>query len=190
MDVKSLSNTQLIAFAFGVGSAKAEESEKLFFPARGECFAMDSGVESLRERLVAAVEIDRRMALVEMEDVSSPEAAKTMLRRAIVAQQHESFWVVFMDAQNRVISTRELSIGTVSQCSVYPREIVKSALKCNASAVILAHNHPSGNSTPSRADEVLTKTIKAALVLVDVRVLDHFIVTRNEMCSMATMGLI
>ena len=97
--------------------------------------------------------------------------------------------MVFLDAQNRVIATEELFRGTLTQTSVYPREVVIEALAKNAAAVILCHNHPSGSTTPSRADEALTQTLKAALVLVDVRVLDHLIVAPGEVFSFAEHGL-
>ena len=97
--------------------------------------------------------------------------------------------MLFLDAQHRVIETEEMFRGTLTQTSVYPREVVKAALTHNAAAVILAHNHPSGSTTPSRADELLTQTLKAALTLVDVRVLDHMVVTTGEVLSMAERGL-
>ena len=97
---------------------------------------------------------------------------------------------MFLDTQYRVIETLEMFRGTLSQTSVYPREVVIEALARNAAAVILAHNHPSGHAEPSRADEMLTRTLKSALALVDVRVLDHFIVTRSGVVSMAERGLV
>jgi DNA repair protein RadC len=103
---------------------------------------------------------------------------------------HEVFAVLFLDSQNRLIALEELFRGTLNQTSVYPREVVLRALHHHAAAVVLAHNHPSGEARPSRADETLTQTLKAALALVDVRVLDHFVVTRTQACSMAEMGLV
>jgi DNA repair protein RadC len=97
---------------------------------------------------------------------------------------------MFLDAQNRVIEFKELFAGTLAQTSVYPREVVREALRLNAAAVILSHNHPSGETRPSRADEVLTSTLKTALALVDVRVLDHIITAGGESLSMAEKGLI
>ena len=97
---------------------------------------------------------------------------------------------MFLDSQNRVIETLEMFRGTLTQTSVYPREVVIEALARNAAAVILTHNHPSGHPEPSRADEALTQTLKSALALVDVRVLDHFIVTRSAVVSLAEMGLL
>ena len=93
-------------------------------------------------------------------------------------------------ANDHVIELQQMFRGTVTQTSVYPREVVKASLALNAAAVILAHNHPSGAAEPSRADEFLTQTLKTALALVDVRVLDHFIVTRHRVASMAEMGLV
>jgi len=98
--------------------------------------------------------------------------------------------VLFLDSQNRMLAMEELFRGTLSQTSVYPREVVLRALHHQAAAVVLAHNHPSGVAEPSRADEVLTQTLKSALAMVDVRVLDHFIVTRERAASMAEMGLV
>ena len=103
---------------------------------------------------------------------------------------HEVFVVIFLDAQNRVLSVEELFRGTLTQTAVYPREIVKAALRHNAAAVLLAHNHPSGISEPSRADELLTQTLKRALALVDVSVLDHFVVAGGSALSFAERGLL
>ena len=104
--------------------------------------------------------------------------------------EHEVFSVVFLDAQHRVIELRQMFRGTVTQTSVYPREVVKEALQLNAAAVILAHNHPSGVPEPSRADEFPTQSLKSALQLVDVRVLDHLVVTATAVVSFAERGLI
>lgn len=122
--------------------------------------------------------------------LASPDAVKDYLRLRLAPKDHEIFAVMFLDAQHRVIEFEEMFRGTLTQTSVYPREVVKAALAHNAAAVILAHNHPSGSVTPSRADEALTHTLKAALALVDVRVLDHMVVTVGEVLSMAETGLI
>ena len=106
----------------------------------------------------------------------SPKAVRDFLRLKLGALEHEAFGVVWLDSQNRVIAHGELFRGTLTQTSVYPREVVKEALACNAGAAILYHNHPSGLGDPSHADQALTTTLKQALALVDVRVLDHFIV--------------
>ncbi len=125
----------------------------------------------------------------ETDVLAAPNAVKDYLRLTLATRPHEVFAVVFLDAQNRVIATEEMFRGTLTQTSVYPREVVIEALAKNAAAVILCHNHPSGSTTPSRADEALTQTLKAALVLVDVRVLDHLIVTPGEVFSFAEHGL-
>ena len=106
----------------------------------------------------------------------SPKAVRDFLRLKLGALEYEAFGVVWLDSQNRVIDHGELFRGTLTQTSVYPREVVKAALACNAGAAILYHNHPSGLGDPSHADQALTTTLKQALALVDVRVLDHFIV--------------
>jgi DNA repair protein RadC len=122
--------------------------------------------------------------------LSSPQDVKDYLRLAIGLLEHEVFCVVFLDAQHRVIELRQMFRGTVTQTSVYPREVVKESLELNAAAVILAHNHPSGVPEPSRADEFLTQALKTALQLVDVRVLDHLVVTANATVSFAERGLL
>ncbi len=122
--------------------------------------------------------------------MSSPQAVRDHLRLQLGMLEHEVFCVLFLDAQHRIIELRQMFRGTVSQTSVYPREVVKEALSLNAAAVILAHNHPSGSVEPSRADEFLTQTLKAALALVDVRVLDHVVVAGADVCSFAERGLV
>jgi DNA repair protein RadC len=103
---------------------------------------------------------------------------------------HEVFSVIFVDAQHRLIAFEQMFRGTLGQTSVYPREVVKRALELNSGAVILAHNHPSGSTEPSRADEYLTQTLKSALALVDVRVLDHVVVSCEGCMSFAERGLL
>lgn len=122
--------------------------------------------------------------------MSSPQAEKDHLRLEIGVLEHEVFCVLFLDAQYRIIELKQMFRGTVTQTSVYPREVVKTALALNSAAVILAHNHPSGAAEPSRADEFLTQTLKTALALVDVRVLDHFVVGGAEVRSFAELGLL
>ena len=122
--------------------------------------------------------------------MQSPQALRDWLRLHCAGLQHEVFIVLFLDSQNRLLSAAEMFRGTLAQTSVYPREVVKSALQRNAAAVVLAHNHPSGSAEPSRADEHLTQTLKAALALVDVRILDHFVVAGDRATSFAERGLI
>lgn len=122
--------------------------------------------------------------------MSSPQAVKDYLCVQIGVLEHEVFTVIFLDAQHRLIALKEMFRGTVTQTSVYPREVVKESLALNAAAVILAHNHPSGAAEPSRADECLTQTLKTALALIDVRVLDHLVVAGAEVSSFAERGLL
>lgn len=121
---------------------------------------------------------------------SSPDAVKQYLRLQIADLPHEVFCVLFLDVQNRLLAFEEMFRGTLTQTSVYPREVALSALKHQASAVVLSHNHPSGTAQPSRADEMLTQTLKTTLALIDVRVLDHIIVAPGEALSMAERGLL
>lgn len=144
-------------------------------------------------QLQAAVELTRRALDQEMrgaDNLSSPDAVRRYLRLLLERRRVEVFVGLFLDAQNRLIAARELFSGTLTQTSVYPREVVKSALSHNAASVIFAHNHPSGVAEPSRADENLTQALKQALALVDVRVLDHFIVGQGSMMSFAERGLL
>jgi len=124
------------------------------------------------------------------DHLGSPRAVRDYLRLLLGGKEHEVFTVVFLDAQNRVLCCDEMFRGTLTQTSVYPREIVKRALAINAAAAIFAHNHPSGVAEPSRADELLTQTLKTALSLVDVKVLDHFVVAAGDMTSFAERGLL
>ena len=138
----------------------------------------------------AALEILRKQMRQRGAALSSPSAVRDYLRLNLATLEHEAFWCVWLDAQNRVISAEENFRGTLCQTSVYPREILKKGLLFNAGAVIFAHNHPSGIAEPSHADECLTQTLKQALALVDIRVLDHFIIGHDSVMSFAEKGLI
>ena len=122
--------------------------------------------------------------------LSAPSVVRDYLRLRLADRDHEVFAVVFLDTHMRVIETVELFRGTLGQTSVYPREVVVEALRRNAAAVVLAHNHPSGQVEPSRADEMLTRTLVSALALIDVRVVDHLIVSRTYAYSFAEHGLL
>ena len=122
--------------------------------------------------------------------LASPGAVRDYLKLRFADMEHEEFHIVYLTSQNRVIAMESVFRGTLSQTAVYPREIVKLALKHNAAAVIFAHNHPSGLAEPSRADELLTQTLKQALALVDIRVLDHFVVAGINITSFAERGLL
>ncbi|HWP11611.1 MAG TPA: DNA repair protein RadC [Ramlibacter sp.] len=151
------------------------------------------GGTAKRAELVAVLELARRalgQQLKAREVFSSPGAVKQYLQLHLAARAHEVFAVLFLDAQNRLVAMDELFRGTLTQTSVYPREVVLRALRHEAASVVLAHNHPSGTVQPSRADEALTQTLKAALALVDVRVLDHVIVAPGDALSMAEKGLL
>jgi DNA repair protein RadC len=152
----------------GLGEAKYVQLQAVLEMAR----------RALRERLASGVAL------------GSPQAVRDYLRLRLQALEHEVFLGMFLDAQNRLLAVEELFRGTLTQTSVYPREIVKRALQLNAAALILAHNHPSGIAEPSRADEMLTQTLKQSLALVDVKVLDHFVVGSGSALSFAERGLL
>jgi len=144
-------------------------------------------------QLQAALELARRALKEEISSrnaLSSPRAVRDYLRLALAGREQEVFAVLLLDAQHRVIAYEELFRGTLTQTSVYPREVVKCSLRHNAAAVIFAHNHPSGVAEPSHADEILTRSLKSALALVDIEVLDHFIVAGSRTMSFAERGLL
>jgi DNA repair protein RadC len=145
-----------------------------------------------RAEIAAVLEIARRSLLQQLSEApvfDAPDAVRQFLRLKLGGLTHEVFAVLFLDAQHRLITMEEMFRGTLTQTSVYPREVVKRGLDLGAAAVILAHNHPSGVAEPSRADELLTQALKSALALVDMRVLDHFVVGAGEVASMAERGL-
>ena len=137
-----------------------------------------------------ALRILEERAQYETVEIGSPGAVKDYLRLKLFELEHEEFYCVWLNAQNRVIEFEQVSKGTLTQASVYPREIVKCALAQNSCSVILVHNHPSGSIEPSSADVRLTELLKKALALVDVNVLDHFIVAGGGIVSFAEKGLI
>ena len=143
--------------------------------------------------LAAVVELVRR-SLVEQatssDALTSPQAVRDYLRLTLRARPYEVFVGIFLDSQNRLLAAEEMFRGTLAQTSVYPREVVKTALARNAAGVIFAHNHPSGVAEPSRADELLTQALKQALSLVDIRTLDHFVVAGGQLVSFAERGLL
>ena len=145
-------------------------------------------------QLKASFELSRRALSQEMTKrdlLGSPGAVRDWLRLKLASRLQECFMALWLDAQNRLLVAEELFVGTLTQTSVYPREVVKAGLACNAAAVILAHNHPSGVAEASRADELLTGALKDALALVDIRVLDHFIVAgQTPPLSFAERGLL
>jgi DNA repair protein RadC len=152
--------------------------------------AREAGLQLPDDQIILeAIGILRRR--FQQKDIfATPDAVKDYLRLQGQGLTHEVFAVMFLDSQNRLIAYERLFRGTLTQTSVYPREIVKQALSLNAASVILHHNHPSGMCQPSRSDEALTQTVKASLALVDVRVLDHVITSDDGSLSMAERGLV
>jgi DNA repair protein RadC len=142
--------------------------------------------------LLAVAEIARRalaQPLQQRNVFDNPQLVKDYLTLHLDGHSQELFGVMFLDGQHRLIRFDILFTGTLTQTSVYPREVVRQAMRHNAAAVVLAHNHPSGVAEPSRADEYLTQTLASALKLVDVRVLDHIVVGRGQTVSLAERGL-
>ena len=151
------------------------------------------GGSAKRAELMAVLELARRALAEQLKEraaFDSAAAVKDYLQLHLAARPHEVFAVLFLDAQHKLIALEELFRGTLTQTSVYPREVALRALHHHAAAVILAHNHPSGGVQPSRADEAITQNLKSALALIDVRVLDHVIVAPGQALSMAEKGLI
>lgn len=175
----------LLAHCGGLGA--------LFALKRRELLTLKGVGDAKLSQLQAVLELARR-ALAETlrsgDALSSPTAVREYLRLSLTGLEHEVFTVVLLDAQNRVLACEELFRGTLTQTSVYPREVVKCALRHNAAALIFAHNHPSGANEPSHADQVLTQSLKQALALVDIKVLDHFIIAGNAALSFAERGLL
>jgi DNA repair protein RadC len=195
----ALTDAELLAVLLRTGTRgkTAVDLGREMLKAKGLAGVFESRVKGLgpakRAQLEAALELARRSLEERMKAgsaLTSPGAVRDYLRLKIGGLQHEVFVCIFLDAQHRTIRTDELFRGTLTQTSVYPREVVKAALAANAAAVIFAHNHPSGAAQPSQADELLTRNLKEALALVDVKVLDHFIVAGNQAISFAERGLI
>ena len=170
-------------------------------PKASECipaYGAGAGVLSFRHglRVRERNAIDKALAIVgrclalNRTVFATPDAVKTYLQLRLAGESIEHFLVMFLDVQNRLIALETMAVGTLTQTSVYPREVVRAALAHGASTVVLAHNHPSGSVQPSRADTLLTETLKVTLALIDVRVLDHVIVGPGEALSMAERGLL
>ena len=138
----------------------------------------------------AADILKSKLIISEQPALTSPDVVKTFCQHSLVAKEHEVFGVIFLDNQHRVRATAELFTGTINAASIYPREVVKKALAENAAAVILYHNHPSGEAEPSQADRHITRRLSDALALVDIKVLDHFVVAVEGVVSFAERGWI
>ena len=164
-----------------------------FDNAAGGTLASPSFDAFVSRKLAIAREILLRDLSTEMAArsiLSSPDAVRDWLKLRCAGIEHEVFFLLHLDARNRLIQAEEIFRGTLTYTSVYPREVVKSALAHNAASVMLAHNHPSGDAEPSQADRLLTRTLASALSLVDVRVADHFIVAGNSILSFAEQGFL
>jgi DNA repair protein RadC len=202
----ALSDAELIALFLGPGTrartslglardllARFGRVSRVLAAAPRELDAVPGLGRARHAQIAAVMELARRALSEDMkarDSLASPAAVRGYLRLHMQDLGHECFYCVFLDAQNRVIVAQELFRGTLTQTSVYPREVVKHALAHNAASVILAHNHPSGVAEPSLQDQALTRTLAEALALVDVKVLDHFIVAPGASLSFAERGLI
>jgi DNA repair protein RadC len=203
---EALTDTELVAIFLRTGirgRSAVDLARELMgrFGSLTGLFAADAGAlcavaglgNAKASQLLAVLEMSRRALrekLARGSALSSPQAVRDYLRLKLQDKPHEIFVGVFLDAQNRVLAVEELFRGTLTQTSVYPREVVKRALHHNAAALIFAHNHPSGIAEPSRSDEALTQALKHALALVDVKVLDHFVVGAGAAMSFAERGLL
>lgn len=202
----TLSDAELLAIFLRTGVAGksavdlARELLKNFgslanlFAASQDTFCQIPGLGAAKyTQLQAVMEMARRALSDEFKKgnaLHSPEAVRNFLRLTLNYKEHEVFIAIFLDARNRTIATEEMFNGTLTQASVYPREVVKRALFHNAAAIIFAHNHPSGDAAPSETDKTLTEALKKALALVEVKVLDHFIIGNGTTMSFAENGLI
>lgn len=202
----ALSDAELLALFLGTGIrgrsaldvardllSRFGRVSRLLTAARAELGQVPGVGDAKYAQIAAVMELARRALAEEMksrDSLASPAAVRGYLRLNMQDLGHETFYCVFLDAQNRVIVASELFRGTLTQTSVYPREVVKHALAHNAAAVILAHNHPSGVAEPSIQDQSLTRALAEALALVDIKVLDHFIVAPGACLSFAERGLL
>lgn len=202
----SLSDTELLAIFLRTGMAgksavdlardllKQYNSLTNLFAADQHTFCQLPGMGIAKyTQLQAVLEMAKRALGDKLKNgdiMDSPELVRNYLRLTLQNKEHEIFLGIFLDTKNRAIATEELFNGTLTQTSVYPREVIKRALHHNAAAVIFAHNHPSGVAEPSQADKTLTASLKQTLALIDVKVLDHFIVGNGTTLSFAENGLI
>jgi len=188
MDMQHLNDLELLQVLLG-----RETAQKISYRSLYEILGGGSRECAAHPKLLAARELVMRSLCEEMagrDALSTPNAVRDYLKLYFRDKDHEVFVAVFLDAQNRVIAVDALFQGTLTQTSVYPREVVRHSLRRNAAAVIFAHNHPSGVAEPSHADEALTGSLRQALALVDVRVLDHFVVAGNVTTSFAERGVL
>lgn len=198
MEIQSHSNTELLQMLVGKKRAKALDGKSLaevFGYSRQPGNAASDCVTpyGVDAELAAAKELIARCmqeSITFNDALSSPGECRTFLSARMAHLEHEEFWVLYLDSHNRLIEAERLFRGTLSQTSVYPREVVKGALARNAAATIFSHNHPSGVAQESRADRALTEHLQKALEMVDVKVLDHFVVGGTQVLSFAEKGWI
>jgi len=203
--VAALSDAELVAVLLrsGVrGKSAVDLARDLLTQYAGVTHMLEAGAEletikglgpAKRAQFAAAIELARRSLQEKLKEnaaLTSPGAVRDYLRLRLASRKEEAFVCIWLDAQHRALAIDEPFRGTLTQTSVYPREIVKAALRFNAAAVIFAHNHPSGVAQPSQSDELLTRNLKEALALIEVKVLDHFIVAGNQAISFAERGLL
>ena len=196
MTPSTLSHAELVAELLApqsnysaIGASRVDDSEPSY-GGHGDRSAHDA---LLTRKLGAARELLLRDLQAQMRHgpvMESPQALRDWLRLYCAGLEHEVFLVLYLNAHHGLIEAVQLFRGTLTQTSVHPREVVKGALARNAAAIVVAHNHPSGHAEPSRADEFLTQSLRSALGLVDVRVLDHFVVAGDQAVSMAERGLL
>jgi DNA repair protein RadC len=168
-------------------------AKRIYRGSIADLFLDETVPDDVKARLRASRELVQRWMLEDMRRepvLTNPRAVRDYLRLHYAGQEREVFGVMFLDNRHRLIAVEEMFLGTVDGASVHPREVVKRALKLNAAAVILAHNHPSGVAEPSQADELITARLRDALSLVDIRVLDHLVVGGTTVTSFVERGLI
>lgn len=189
---KSMSDLELLSIVYG-----RNDAELLLDSCNGQIGNVIREAEAAytvpHRLLCATIELMQRALVEELrfrDTLGSPGRVREMLQLHFMGREYESFVMLSLDAQNRLIQFDEMFRGTLTQTSVYPREVVKLALKNNSAGVVFSHNHPSGICEPSSADRLLTSTLKNALALVDVKVHDHFLVGSNQVLSFAEQGLL
>jgi DNA repair protein RadC len=204
--VAALDDTELLATLLGTGAAQltvielAESLLRQFGGLRGLLQARRDTLEAQRglgpaktAKLLAVLELSRRylhQVLVRGDPLESPEVTRQYLKTALRDHSNEVFACLFLDTRHRVIAFEELFYGTIDGATVYPRVVAEKALLHGAAALIVAHNHPSGISEPSLADQAITRRLKDALALLDIRLLDHFVVGDGTPVSMAARGML
>jgi DNA repair protein RadC len=197
-DFRSQTDSQLLSVLVGRDLAKALCQQPLvevfgFVPTRQSAVFEQPAPYELHPAIGAAKELLSRCMLEQMrasDVLSSPAATRSFLCARLSHLEYEAFWCLWLDGQNHLIAVEEAFRGTLTQTSVWPREIVKRGLAVNAAGLICSHNHPSGVAEPSRADEFLTNNLKQALAMVDIRLLDHVVVAGNQAVSLAERGLL